>query len=376
MIQNPYEVLGVTTSATDADIKTAYRTLAKRLHPDVDPSNTRIVERFKEITAAYELLKDPVRRRRFDRGEIDSTGTVRRRRGTGMRDRARQTADGAGPGEHASNWAARRAARAAKQAQANSQSQATRQSQANGQAQANGHTKANGQAHGSDHPHPIGHHPHGQANGDARGRYSDLFSDFFGGVSPDEARATAVARGEDQHYRLTISFLEASNGITRRLRLAEGRRIDVRIPPGIQEGQQIRLKGAGITPLEGPPGDALISIEIEPHAYFTRRGLHILMDLPVSLSEAVLGGRVKVPTIEGPVQIAVPPGSNTGTTLRLRGRGIRPDSTPGAAEAVPGDQFVTLKLVLPDDPPKDFVKTVREWSKTWTGNVRASLDME
>ncbi len=335
-MRNPYEVLGVASSASEAEIKTAYRNLAKQLHPDVCPDNTRIVERFKELTAAYDLLKDPVRRRRYDRGETDLSRPSRRR-SPATRQRARQTADGPGPGDHANaawNW-----------------------THTNGQASG----AANGHAHGTDHVNG--------ANGARATVYSDMFADIFNNLKSQTRRDGAV-RGVDRSYRLKISFLDSVNGATRRLRLAEGRRVDVHIPPGIREGQQIRLRGAG-GPGEdgGPDGDALIGVEIQPHAHFERRGDDIHLELPVSLTEAVLGGRIKVPTVVGPVQITVPPGSNTGTILRLKGRGV-------SARGVTGDQYVTLKIVLADNPPKDFVKTIRRWAERWQGNVRAALGLE
>ncbi len=332
MTRDPYDVLGVRRSASDAEIKTAYRMLAKRLHPDVDPNNRRIVERFKEVTAAYEFLKDPIRRRRFDRGEIDASGSMRRRAARGsMHERTRRGTNG-----HAS-------------ARANGFS-------ANGAS--NGHQGFEARTKGM--------------NEEDRSRYQEIFSDFFGGRKGAE-RSQARTPGADQSYRLRIAFLEAAAGMKRRLRLAGGRRVDVRIPPGVVSGQRMRLKGLGHeSETGGAPGDAILTIEVDEHPHFTRRDNDILLDLPVSLTEAVLGSRVKVPTIWGPVQVTIPPGSNTGTTLRLQGRGIRSEKQG----SVSGDQYVTLKIVLPDNPPKDFVKTLRKWADKWQGDVRGALKLD
>ncbi len=329
-MRDPYEVLGVARAASDADIKSAYRILAKKFHPDVDPGKA---DQFKEVTAAYEFLKDPDRRRRFDRGEVNAAGMSTRARPRHTTRPADMSGFGADP-------------------------------------------------LGRDDKHGM-NGGYGDMDSEAvRSRYQEIFSDFFAGLktkdgqdAPKTGPSSSGKAGSDQSFRLKIAFEEAARGAKRRLRLGDERRVDVRIPAGVHEGQQIRLKGMGRV-VDGRQGDALITIEIEPHAYFERRDNDVLLSLPVSLVEAVLGAKIKVPTISGPVQLTIPPGSNTGTTLRLKGRGIKPEKAPGASDAPAGDQLVTLQIALPDDPPKDFVKTVKKWSERWTGSVRDHFGLE
>ena len=190
---------------------------------------------------------------------------------------------------------------------------------------------------------------------------SDLFADMFarsgrGGGDFQEFRM----RGSDQSYTLTVDFLEAAKGAQKRLSFPDGRTIDVNVPAGAETGTVLRLRKQGQPGTGGgPAGDALIEITVEPHAQFRREGNNVLVDLPVTLTEAVAGGKINVPTIDGPVSMSVPAGSNTGTRLRLRGRGIAPK---GAAA---GDQYITLKVMLPKEPDEalgDFVKS-------WPGRI-------
>lgn len=331
-MRDPYEILGVQNTASDAEIKSAYRLLAKRLHPDIASDDDDREERFKEVTAAYEFLKDPVRRDRFDRGEIDATGARRRR--TARSHASASRAEG--------NFRARRQ---------------TGQRSAGPDARSSARERnSNGFAEDAF-----------DAEEDAvRSRYHEIFADFFGGTKNKSGTSDLL----DQSYRIAVTFEEAALGIKRRLRLTSDRKVDVRIPAGVRDGQQIRLKGMGKT-ANGRTGDALVTVEVAPHAFFSRQNDDVLLTLPVTLVEAVLGAKVRVPTINGPVQVTVPPGSNTGKTLRLKGRGIQPDKV-----AVAGDQLVTLQIVLPDDPPKDFVKTVKKWADKWPGSVRNAFGLE
>ncbi len=281
MSANPYQVLGVKPDASQENIRAAYRKLAKKLHPDLNPGNKDAEERFKEISGAYDLLGDPEKRARFDRGEIDASGAERPQQ-TYYRDFAQR------PG--AASGGARR------------------------------YESTEGFADFAE--------------------SDDILAELFG--RSHGGKAGIRMRGPDIPFHLHVDFLDAVNGATRRLALPDGSTLDVTIPPGIRNGQILRLKGKGRPGLGGgPSGDALIEIEIVPHPSFTRQGDDIRLDLPISLSEAVLGGRVDVPTPTGPVTMTIPKGSNSGTVLRIRGKGV------GRRDGMRGDEYVTLTIVLP-----------------------------
>jgi DnaJ-class molecular chaperone len=291
---DPYQLLGVNKNASQDEIQQAYRKLAKKHHPDLNPGNKKAEERFKEIGIAYDILGDPEKRARFDRGEIDASGAERPQRRY-----YREYAD-AGPEGGAAGYASDR----------------------------------------------------GFADfGDAE----DIFAEFFrrGGA----ARGTVRMRGGDASYRLEIDFLDAVNGAVRQLKLPDGSEIKVTIPPGTRDGQILRLKGKGQPGInEGPPGDALIEVSVAPHRFFTRKGDDIHADLAISLAEAVLGGKVQAPTPTGWVTLTIPKWSNTGRVLRLRGKGVaRTDGTRG-------NEFVTLKVMLPERPDPELEKFVASWS--------------
>lgn len=286
---DPYAALGVSRSATADEIRRAYRQLAKELHPDVRPGDKQAEERFKRATAAFNLLSDPVTKGRFDRGEIDADGNERAAFGARPRQSAHAGA-GAGPGP--------------------------------------------------------GTGPDAFDLGDI---FSDLFGSGIGG-----ARGYARMRGRDIRFTLEIDFLDAVNGAKRRISLAEGRTLDVAIPAGVESGQVLRLKNQGGPGVQGgPAGDALVELKVRPHAFFRREGQDIHMDLSISLTEAVEGARVQAPTPSGPVALTIPPGSNTGKVLRLKGKGV----------AGQGDQFVRLQVVLPETVDDDLRKFVKKWSK-------------
>jgi DnaJ-class molecular chaperone len=283
-----YATLGVARDVDAEQIRAAYRKLAKRHHPDLNPGNKAAEAKFKEISAANEILSDPEKRGRYDRGEIDASGA----------ERAPQ--------------------------------RPTYQDYAEG---------------------PTGRrYSH---SGSAEQDYSDIFADFFGRGGPAEMRM----RGDDRPYTLRVSFLDAANGATTRLTLPDGKPLDVRIPPGIDNEQVLRLKGQGDPGRgEAPAGDALIRIQIEPHRFFQRDGRDILLEFPVTLAEAVLGARKNVPTVSGRVAMTIPAKSNTGTKLRLRGRGI-----PAHGNQPAGDQIISLKVVL-DPNDEGLAKFLRERS--------------
>jgi DnaJ-class molecular chaperone len=289
---DPYTVLRVKKDASQDEIQKAYRRLAKKLHPDLNPGNKRAEEQFKEVSAAYDLLGDAGKRARFDRGEIDASG-VERPRQHYYRD---FTERGASPYSDDAGFA-------------------------------------------------------DFAAGD------DIMSQIFGG----EGRANFRMRGSDVQYRLELDFLDAINGGKRQITLPDGSVLDVNIPPGTRDGQILRLRGKGRPGLAaGKPGDALVEIEVRPDRVFTRKGDDIHVDLPISLSEAVLGGKVKAPTVSGAVTMTVPKWSNTGTVLRLRGQGVpRPDGRKG-------DEIVTLKVLLPEKPDPDLEEFVTHWRGSYS----------
>jgi DnaJ-class molecular chaperone len=289
MATDPYQTLGVKSDASPEQIQKAYRRLAKKLHPDLNPGDKNAEEKFKEISAAYDLLIDAAKRARFDRGEIDASGAERPRQ--------RYYRDFAGDRD-ASN------------------------------------------AYSSD----AGFADF--ADGD------DILSEIFG----RRGRANVRLRGEDIHYRLPVGFLDAVNGATRQVTLSDGSEIKVTIPPGTRDGQVLRLRGKGRPGLNGgPPGDALVEVEVQPHPIFVRKGDDIHVDLPISLAEAVLGGKIKAPTPTGEVTLAIPKWANTGKVLRLKGKGVpRSDGSRG-------NEYVTLKVMLPEKPDPDLEDFVRNW---------------
>ena len=295
MADDLYSVLGVAKTATPEEVTKAYRKLAKKLHPDLNPGDKVAEEKFKAITAAYDIVGDEKKRGRYDRGEIDASGQEKPQQ--------RYYREYAG-GE-------------------------------------------DGQRYSS------------SAGYEDIGAFSDLFGDLFGergGMRGGAGGRRFAMRGQDAQYRLDVDFLDAVNGTKTRITLPDGGTLDVTIPAGVTDGQMLRLKGKGNPGMgEGPPGDALIEISVLPHPYFTRKGDDIYLDLPISLKEAVLGAKIKVPTPGGAVTVTVPKWSNTGRVLRLKGRGVpRSDRSKG-------DQYVKLMLMLPEKPDPKLEAFVAEW---------------
>jgi len=288
-LKDPYEILGVAKTATPEDIRKAYRQLAKKLHPDLNPGDKHAEERFKEVSAANDFLSDPDRRKRYDAGEIDASGVEK------------APPHGRFYREYAS---------------------------------------------GSGHPYESASGYADYAEGD------DLFAELLR-RSREQARR---APGADLHYELPVSFLDAVNGATRTIAMPQGGTLEVTIPPGVEDGQILRLRGKGAPSAgEGPPGDALVQIVVEPHRSFTREGDDIHVELPISIKEAALGGEVRAPTTTGSVMLKIPKRSNTGDVLRLKGKGVkRRDSA--------GDEFVKLKVVMPKAPDPELEAFLANWT--------------
>ncbi|BAV66036.1 DnaJ C-terminal domain-containing protein [Sphingobium cloacae] len=291
---DPYSTLGVARGASEAEIKSAYRKLAKELHPDRNKDNPKAAEKFSTVTSAYDLLSDKDKRARFDRGEIDADGNPTAPFGFG---------GGAGGG------------------------------------QAGGFEFNGG---GAD--------------------FGDIFEGLFGGAGGGRraggggggfgfGRNAPPQKGANVAYRLAVSFVDAATLAPQRITLQDGKTIDLKLSPGVETGTQMRLSGKG-QPGPGGAGDAIVTIDVKPHPFFKRDGDHVLLDLPITLDEAVKGGKVKVPTVDGPVMLGVPAGSSSGKTLRLRGKGFT------AKGGKRGDQLVTLQIDLPADDPalKAFIE--------------------
>lgn len=278
-MRDPYTVLGVDKNISEEALKKRYRQLVKEYHPDLNPGDAIVEQRFKEISSAYDLLSDPDKRARFDRGEIDAEGNPKGFGGGGYR--RRPGAGGAGAGGF------------------NAQ---------------------------------------------------DIFDDLFG-------RGGFKTKGADVSYTLSVSFLEAVRGMTKRLTLSDGRTLDVKVPPGTEDGGNLRLKGKGLSGMGGGgAGDAIVQVMVDTHPFFTRSDQTIHVEVPISLKEAVLGGAIEVPTIDGKVKVKVPPGANSGTTLRLKGKGI-----VDRRSSQRGDQLVKLKLVLPEPIDPELKSFVEGW---------------
>ena len=299
MPADPYQTLGVKKNASQEEIQKAYRQLAKKHHPDLNPGNKQAEEKFKEVSAAYDLLGDADKRARFDRGEIDEQGTEqpRQRFYRDFADDSHAYANDAGFADFAGA--------------------------------------------------------------------EDIFSQFFN----REGRANIRMRGSDVRYSLPLDFLDAINGGKRQIALPDGSTLDVTIPPGTRDGQILRLRGKGRPGVNGgPAGDALIEIEVLPHRVFTLKGDDIHAELPISLREAVLGGKVKAPTPSGSVAVTVPKWSNTGTVLRLKGKGApRPDGSKG-------DEFLTLKVMLPEKPDPELERFVAQWRPAKAGGAQETME--
>jgi DnaJ-class molecular chaperone len=299
--QDPYSELGVARGASADEIRKSFRKLAKQFHPDQNPNNKPAEERFKRVSAAFDILGDEEKRKKFDRGEIDADG--------------RETHPGFRPGAGGGS--------------------------------------------------PFGGGPFRGGGGDFEGvNFDDILGEMFGrgggpGVNMGGRGRGFGAKGADVKARLEIDLEDAINGITRRITFGDGKSLDVTIPKGAAEGQVLRLRGQGQPGRSGgPAGDALIELAIKPHPLYRREGADLHMDLPISVPDAVLGAKVEAPTPDGPVTLTVAKHSNSGATLRLRGRGA-----VNAETGKRGDLFARLMVSLPEPPGAELERIAEIWRK-------------
>jgi len=313
-MRDPYEVLGVDRKASAGDIKSAYRKLAKKLHPDANKNDPKAATRFAELNAAHELLGDADKRKAFDRGEIDAEGKPRF-----------QGFGGGGP-------------------------------RPGGFGQDANFESFNFGPEGFTRTTRRG------GRGGGFGGFEDILKEAFGGMGGGRGgRAGAGSTfepedfgiGADVHAALTVTLPEAVRGVTERLRLPTGKDVDVKIPAGITNGQQIRLKSQGMAG-QGGAGDVLITVSIAPHPVFTLEGTDVRLDLPITLYEATLGAKVRVPTLDKPVEIAIPPWTSSGRTFRLKAKGF-------PAKSGRGDLLATVRIVLPDKSDPELEAMMKKW---------------
>ncbi len=295
---DPYSTLGVARTASEKEIKSAYRKLAKELHPDRNKDNPKAAEKFSHVTNAYDLLSDKDKRAQFDRGEIDGDGNPTNPFGGG----------GFGGGARGSGQ--------------------------------RGYRPEDFQGFGGGDDMDLSDLFEGLFGGGARKRSGP--GNFGGGGFGSQRRPPPPRKGADINYRLGVTFTDAATRKDQRITLADGKSINLKLPAGVEDGTQMRLKGKGQQGAGGP-GDGLVLVEVDKHPFFRRDGDHIRMDLPITLGEALRGAKVKCPTADGPVMLTIKPGTNGGTVMRLKGKGW---STKSGAR---GDQLVTLEIQLPED---------------------------
>ena len=315
-MRDPYEVLGVPRGASAAAIKSAYRKLAKKHHPDANKNDPKSQARFAELNSANEILGDEDKRKQFDRGEIDAEGKPRFQGFPGGDPRGR----GGSPGGFET------------------------------------HTFRSGAGPGG-------------------AGFEDILNSMFGGAGRGarpgpgggfEFEGGGIGLDLDLSVAMTVSLEEAVNGVEKRVRLPTGKELNVKVPAGVASGQQIRLKGQGETAPGHRPGDLLITVSIAPHAFFKVDGSDLRVDLPITLYEAVLGGKVRVPTLGSAVELSVPKNTSSGRTFRLKGKGL---PKPGGA----GDLFVTTRIMLPDGNDSELEALMQKWRDGHPYNPRSVI---
>ena len=329
-MRDPYEVLGVDRKASAGDIKSAFRRLAKKLHPDANKNDPKAATRFAEINAAYEILGDDDKRKAFDRGEIDAEGKPRFQGFEGF-------GAGAGPG------AGRRAGGFGPDAEFETFSFG-----------------------------PEGFTRSTRRGGAGFGGFEDILKEAFGRAGARAQRGGGEAFtpeefsvGADVAAALTITLSDAAHGVTQRLHLPTGKDVDVKIPAGITSGQQIRLRGQGMAG-PGGSGDVLITVSIAPHPLFTLDGADVKLDLPITLYEAALGAKVRAPTLGGHVELTIPPWTSSGRTFRLRGKGF-------PAKSGHGDLLATVRITLPDQSDADLDALMKKWKSNKSYDPRKDM---
>jgi DnaJ-class molecular chaperone len=327
-MRDPYDVLGVDRKASAAEIKSAYRKLAKKLHPDANKNDPKAATRFAELNAAHEIVGDADKRKAFDRGEIDAEGKPKFQGFEGFNAGARPGGGfggGAGDGNFESFHFG-----------------------------PEGFTRTRrGRGAGAE---------AGAGGGFGGGGFEDILRQAFGGAAgaaggrggrASHFETEDFGAGADVHAEATITLPEAAKGVTRRLRLPTGKDIDVKIPAGITTGQNVRVRGQGM-PGQAVSGDVMITITVAPHHLFTLDGADLKLDLPITLYEAALGGKVRVPTLDGHVELTIPAWTNSGRTFRLRGKGF-------PAKAGKGDLLATIRIVLPENSDADLDALMKTW---------------
>ncbi len=299
-MSDPYTILGVARNASQGDIKSAYRKLAKKYHPDSNAGDAQAQAKFSQVTQAYEVLGDKTKRAQFDNGEIDDEGKPK---GFGF--------SGGSP-----------------------------------------YGSSSGQ-------HPFGAGAsYGGGGGGGNFRPEDIFAEIFGSRQGHASARVQATRGHDVNYTIQVEFTEAALGTSRRVELSNGRKIDMKIPAGLTDGQQIRLKGQGQPGANGgPAGDAIVKVTVAPSSLFTRDGFNIKMDLPITLYEAVLGASLRVPTLDGRVNLKIPRNTSSGKVLRLKGKG----AGKNAKLSQRGDLLYTVRIVLPEARDERLEKLMEEW---------------
>jgi DnaJ-class molecular chaperone len=331
-MRDPYQVLGVSKTASEAEVKSAFRKLAKKLHPDANKHDPKAASRFAELNAAYEIVGDADKRKAFDRGEIDAEG------------KPRFTGGFEGYGAHPG-----------------------------GGARGPGGAQFESFSFG----------PDGFQRGAGGGGFEDLLRGMFGGAGAGQGGGArtrgfnrsafepedfgAATTGQDLHATLSVSLADAAKGTKARVSLPTGKEVEVKIPAGIADGQQIRLKGQGWPGNNGKFGDALITVNVAPDPLFKPDGADLRLELPITLYEAVLGAKVRVPTLGGAVELAIPAGTNSGRTFRLKGKGLKTKSATG-------DLLATVRIMLPEGKDDELAALMKTWRDKKPYDPRGDLE--